>query len=267
MFDLDQTDVPLSAQYLISVMTVESVDRKAVACDPDQSHRANNRKNPAMRSENHFAPIAALDLDPIKVKLMHQESGEGWSLAYADSVEFEYRRFLYLVKKFPNEQAAPLFDVDVFWHYHILDTMKYAADCETVFGYFLHHFPYVGLRGEADLAAHHRVGERMRELYEQTYGDAYIRQDEPAYSDAGGTVAVAVRKRNAAFSVPARTTAFSVPTGKSSLSAPTAKYAFSVPTAAPGPGSADVDSAKVDAPGPAEAAMFYSVRPKISRAA
>jgi hypothetical protein len=138
-----------------------------------------------MNSQDQFAPIAALDLGPIKVKLVHKESGEGWSRAYADAVEFEYRRFLYLVKKFPHEHAAPLFDVDVFWHYHILDTMKYAADCEAVFGYFLHHFPYV----EEDLEAHQQVGERMRELYERTYGKEYIRQDEATYAAASGKLA------------------------------------------------------------------------------
>lgn len=52
--------------------------------------------------------------------------------------------------------------------------MKYGVDCERVFGYFLHHFPYVGLRGEADLEAHHRMGERMKELYEETFGDDYL---------------------------------------------------------------------------------------------
>lgn len=202
-----------------------------------------------MNSEELFAPIAALDLDPIKVKLMHEESGEGWSRAHADAVEFEYRRFLYLVKKFPNEQAAPLFDVDVFWHYHILDTMKYAADCEAVFGCFLHHFPYVGLRGEEDLEAHHRVGERMRELYEQTYGEQYVRQEQPAYPVASGKVA---------FSIPASKVAFSIPT---------AKFAFSIPAAEPAWCEGAVGSAHVDAPGRAAAALFYSVRPTIARAA
>jgi hypothetical protein len=135
-----------------------------------------------MISNNSFTAIAALDLEPIKVKLMHAESGEGWSLAQVNAVEFEYRRFLYLMKMFPREQTAPLFDVDIFWHYHILDTMKYAADCQAVFGYFLHHFPYLGLRGEDDEAAHHRVGERMRELYEATFGDSYLRPAAAAYS-------------------------------------------------------------------------------------
>ncbi|QBE62685.1 glycine-rich domain-containing protein [Pseudoduganella lutea] len=135
-----------------------------------------------MVSTEHFKQIAELDLEPIKVKLMHEESGEGWSLEKADAVEFEYRRFLYLMKMFPNEQTAPLMDVDTFWHYHILDTMKYAVDCDKVFGYFLHHFPYIGLRGEDDEEAHRRVGDRMKELYEETFGDAYLRNAEPAYS-------------------------------------------------------------------------------------
>lgn len=128
-----------------------------------------------MISNDNFKAIAELDLDAIKVKLMHQESGEGWSLEKANMVEFEYRRFLILMKSYPTEETAPLFDVDTFWHYHILDTLKYAKDCEEIFGYFLHHFPYVGLRGEADEEAHHRVGERMKELYEQTFGEDYIR--------------------------------------------------------------------------------------------
>ncbi|SHN39021.1 Protein of unknown function [Duganella sacchari] len=133
--------------------------------------------------------IAALDLEPIKVKLMHKESGEGWTLERANAVEFEYRRFLYLMKTFPNEQTAPLVDVDTFWHYHILDTMKYAADCATVFGYFLHHFPYIGLRGEDDEAAHIRVGLRMKELYEATFGEDYVRAAAPAKVAYSGVAA------------------------------------------------------------------------------
>ena len=123
-----------------------------------------------MNKHDDFAMIAALDLDPIKVKLMHAQSGEGWSREKADAVELEYRRFLFLMKKFPEAASAPLFDVDTFWHYHILDTLKYMEDCDAVFGHYLHHFPYLGLRGEDDEAAHELAGERMKELYEQTFG-------------------------------------------------------------------------------------------------
>jgi hypothetical protein len=144
-----------------------------------------------------FEAIAALDLEPVKVKLMHQESGEGWTLEQANAVEFEYRRFLYLMKRFPHEAAAPLQDVDTFWHYHILDTVKYAADCEAVFGYFLHHFPYIGLRGEDDLAAHARVGDRMKELYEDTFGETYA-QGISAYSARVAGSAYSARVADAA---------------------------------------------------------------------
>jgi hypothetical protein len=101
---------------------------------------------------------------------MHKESGEGWSLEKVNAVEVEYRRFLYLMKCFPNEVTAPQVEVDVFWHYHILDTMKYATDCQNAFGYFLHHYPYIGMRGEDDVAVQQRAGQRMRELYEATFG-------------------------------------------------------------------------------------------------
>jgi Glycine-rich domain-containing protein-like len=127
-----------------------------------------------MNSSIDFSIISVLDLDPIKVKLMHEESGEGWSREHTNAVEREYRRFLLLMKMFPNEPTAPMVDVDTFWHYHILDTMKYATDCEQVFGYFLHHFPYVGMRGKEDEEALERMGERMRVIYEETFGESYL---------------------------------------------------------------------------------------------
>jgi hypothetical protein len=127
-----------------------------------------------MISNEQANAIFELNLDAIKVKLMHVESGEGWSREKANAVETQYRRFLVLMKMFPNEETAPLVDVDTFWHYHILDTMKYAADCQQAFGYFLHHFPYVGMGGEDDEQVRHNSGERMRELYEQTFGESYV---------------------------------------------------------------------------------------------
>jgi hypothetical protein len=138
-----------------------------------------------------FKAVMALDLAPIKHKLMHVESGEGWSLEKASAVEEEYRRFLCLMKMFPEEDTAPLVDVDTFWHYHILDTMKYAADCEQAFGYFLHHYPYVGLRGGDDEQFRLDSGERMRVLYEATFGDAYpgaARTDQGSAFCAGPAV-------------------------------------------------------------------------------
>lgn len=120
--------------------------------------------------EEVVAAIEALDLDPIKFKLMDPEEGEGWSRATADRLEIEYKRFLTLLVKHPEAVIAPSKDVDAFWHGHILDTMKYAEDCERVFGYFLHHFPYFGMRGADDAAALARAAETTRELLHKEFG-------------------------------------------------------------------------------------------------
>lgn len=137
-------------------------------------------------STDAFAAFEALDLAPIKMKLMHVESGEGWSAQRADAVEAEYRRFLFLMKKYPDVEASPTVDVDTFWHYHILDTMKYARDCEAVFGYFLHHYPYVGIGADAGEGDHAAAGERMREIYEAEFGAAPAANDAYAYCSSPG---------------------------------------------------------------------------------
>src|SRR4051794_20617226 len=96
-----------------------------------QGNGMNTQESVAVQTvDRALAAIEALDLNPIKVKLMHEESGEGWPREYADQMEQEYRRFLELMVKYPDEAIAPSMDVDEFWHYHILDTMKYAEDCQ-----------------------------------------------------------------------------------------------------------------------------------------
>ena len=127
-----------------------------------------------MKTTNISNAIAALNLDAIKAKLMNEEFGEGWSQAKADAMETEYRRFLHLMQAFPNEEASPTKAVDTFWHYHILDTQKYAADCAQIFGYFLHHNPNIP---EASAMEEDGSGDRMQQLYEATFGEAYIRPE------------------------------------------------------------------------------------------
>jgi hypothetical protein len=235
-----------------------------------------------MMSDSGFKAITDLDLDPIKVKLMHKESGEGWSLEKANAVEAEYRRFLILMKKFPTEQTAPLFDVDTFWHYHILDTMKYATDCEAVFGYFLHHFPYIGLRGEDDEAAHQRIGARMKELYEETFGEPYIRaegESQTAWSASAVQTAwsASPAKAQTAWSASASPvnalTAWSASPAKavtawsasaSPVNGLTAWSASASPVNGLTAWSASASPAKAEA---AEVQRFYSERPALKQAA
>ncbi len=124
----------------------------------------------ALQNTPATAAIDRLNLETIKTKLMHHASGEGWSAAHANAVETEYRRFLTLMKLYPNDANAPLVDVDTFWHYHILDTAKYAADCTAAFGYFLHHYPYLGMNGADGEAERAAAGARTAALYATTFG-------------------------------------------------------------------------------------------------
>jgi len=118
--------------------------------------------------------IQDLDFDPIKVKLMDKEEGLGWSLDKCDEAEKQYKRFLYLGTKLLDSPLVPIGDVDKFWHQHILDTRKYADDCNKVFGYFLHHFPYFGLRGEEDAADLKRSAEETSKIFESEFGESLV---------------------------------------------------------------------------------------------
>ena len=130
-----------------------------------------NTQLAARSTEQVIAAIQALDLDPIKFKLMDPEEGQGWSREYVNQMAIEYKRFLTLSIKYSEETIAPSKDVDKFWHGHILDTMKYAEDCQNVFGYFLHHFPYFGMRGEEDAANLAEAGRTTKRLYEEEFAE------------------------------------------------------------------------------------------------
>lgn len=118
--------------------------------------------------------IDDLDLEPIKVKLMDKEEGLGWSLEHCDEAEHWYKRFLFLYKKYPNSPLVPVGDVDIFWHQHILDTRKYADDCDKIFGHFLHHFPYFGLRGAEDAANLKNAAAETCSIFEKEYGESPV---------------------------------------------------------------------------------------------
>jgi hypothetical protein len=128
--------------------------------------------------EQVVAAIEAMDLDPIKFKLMDADEGEGWSREQVDRIETAYRQFLTLLVKYPESTIAPSKEVDKFWHGHILDTMKYAQDCEQVFGYFLHHFPYFGMRGADDAAQLDAAGKETQRLMMAEFGAA---TSKPSY--------------------------------------------------------------------------------------
>ena len=114
--------------------------------------------------------LETLDLTMIIEKLMDAEEGQGWSREYCDRVAVEYRRFLALTRQYPDKAIVPSKIVDAFWHAHILDTQAYASDCDRLFGFFLHHFPYFGMRGPEDAKALGSAYDETLRLYDEHFG-------------------------------------------------------------------------------------------------
>ena len=80
--------------------------------------------------------VDALDLTGVSLKLGDQGGKYAWENGRIDSALQGYREFLCSANDDPLTQ-----DVDEAWHLHILDTQKYAQDCQDLFGGFLHHIP------------------------------------------------------------------------------------------------------------------------------
>jgi hypothetical protein len=117
--------------------------------------------------EAALARVAELDFTMLKQKLGQEK---GWSPEQQEEVEDLYRRFLALNVAYPDRKICPTGPVDEFWHAHILDTRAYAQDCEYLFGQYLHHFPYFGMRGPEDYAALQTAFDDSRELFIHHFG-------------------------------------------------------------------------------------------------
>lgn len=94
--------------------------------------------------------IDELDLSPIfkKVCLPVEEGGYGWPEDAASSAIEDYRAFLHEIHEAEPvngemKKISPDPIVDIVWHTHILFTEKYHADCEAIFGKYIHHEPLI----------------------------------------------------------------------------------------------------------------------------
>jgi hypothetical protein len=112
-----------------------------------------------------------LDLSNIRMKLSNPEEGVGLTDAELDLMEQEYRRFLVLRLVHPEMDVVPCKIVDEMWHRHILDTAAYRKDCQAIFGRFLDHFPYFGLRGPEDAQALQDAYAETLARYEEAFGE------------------------------------------------------------------------------------------------
>lgn len=93
-----------------------------------------------------------------------------WTVEFCEEVESLYRMFLALNARYPDRKICPTGPIDAFWHAHILDTRAYIRDCDVVFGGYLHHFPYFGMRGPDDRAALENTFRESVELFITHFG-------------------------------------------------------------------------------------------------
>lgn len=131
-----------------------------------------------MHLNSHHAPtlpeeIAQLDLSLIKDTLMRDTGTHRWSSEQVEIAELWYKRFLHLKRKYPDARLVPTKLIDEVWHTHILDTKKYADDCQAIFGCFLHHYPYFGLAGEDDERCWRDAFDATGKVFEREFGDRY----------------------------------------------------------------------------------------------
>lgn len=124
---------------------------------------------------NILPEIAVIDLEMIKMK-MQQGDEMGWSDEQCESAEIEYKRYLHLCLKY-GKGIVPNKIMDEMWHYHILDTRAYIDDCDKVFGHYLHHFPYFGLRGDEDEKNLIETFNKTKKLYEIEFNEPISRDE------------------------------------------------------------------------------------------
>jgi hypothetical protein len=99
---------------------------------------------------NFESRLAAVDLTKV---MQHVVDDHGLNAADAARAEDLYRKFLTLVHENPGVSLVPPRLVDLVWHAHITFTRQYMADCEALFGRYLHHNP-----SEADLTEDYVAG-------------------------------------------------------------------------------------------------------------
>jgi hypothetical protein len=118
--------------------------------------------------------LVELDLHPILFKMECEGERLHGEPIDPDVAERDYRRFLTLHRLYPEVTLVPSALIDLIWHYHILDTRKYGADCDRIFGYFLHHDPYFGTGSEESRRENMEAWEATLVLWEKEFGEPLL---------------------------------------------------------------------------------------------
>ncbi len=136
----------------------------------------NNRIDFLVLDKNITLSVAKLDLEMVKMKLQEKDEGLGWSFEQCESAEIEYKRYLHLCIKH-GKGVVPNRIMDYMWHFHILDTRAYVKDCNKLFGGYMHHYPYFGMRGENDAKDLENSFYKTKDLYLDSFGEEIAREE------------------------------------------------------------------------------------------
>jgi hypothetical protein len=122
--------------------------------------------------------IANLDVGYLGRKLLDDDASEAqrrngerlWDEERVERALHEYKQFLTLMHWNPEAVLVPSEDIDEVWHTHVLNTARYQADCETIFGRFQHHLPTFGGSEEVQEEQMKDRDETLK-LFEEAFGE------------------------------------------------------------------------------------------------
>jgi len=124
--------------------------------------------------DDAVAHIESMDFSKVREKLCSKDPllCRQWTALEVEIAVQYYKNFLFLNKKYLSEYPVlpPPLEVDEIWHHHILDTRAYTQDCNKIFGYYFHHYPYFGTRGPADRENLDIAFELVQTLHHQEFG-------------------------------------------------------------------------------------------------
>lgn len=125
------------------------------------------------RSDPLWNALAAMRIEPAGASLSFPARlarEQGWTIARAEAVMAEYRRFLYLAAT-GDAPVTPSKAVDAAWHLHLTYSRHYwDVLCARTLGRPLHHDPTEGGAAQAEL--HRRQYARTLARYRSVFGIA-----------------------------------------------------------------------------------------------
>lgn len=125
--------------------------------------------------DESFEHIQRLDFSMIIYKITQPDPSIAmlWDEESAIEATRYYKNYLWLLRKYSELHSVipPSIEIDEIWHHHILDTYQYEKDCLMIFGQFLHHYPYFGMRGEQDKIDLHNQFEITQQLHFKEFGE------------------------------------------------------------------------------------------------